>query len=102
MYGSPYNAIIEDYIRWVNIRIEMLGGLFATSLAAYLVYGQRVRAADTGFSLTMAGKSLDCACWIDVLLTRVTPVTFSGMILWWVRYFSEFQVQGKPFKTECV
>ena len=41
--------------RWVSIRIEALGSLFASCLAAYLVYGTRARAANTGFSLNMAG-----------------------------------------------
>lgn len=42
--------------RWICIRIESLGGLFASSLAAYLIYGSGVAASDTGFSLTMAGE----------------------------------------------
>ena len=41
--------------RWVSIRIEALGSLFAACLAAYLVYGSNARAANTGFSLNMAG-----------------------------------------------
>lgn len=47
--------------RWICIRIESLGGLFAASLAAYLIYGGRVEASDTGFSLTMAGTT-SCSC----------------------------------------
>ena len=41
--------------RWVSIRIEALGAFFAACLAAYLVYGSKARAANTGFSLNMAG-----------------------------------------------
>lgn len=41
--------------RWVSIRIDVLGGLFAASLAAYLVYFQSDIAATAGFSLNMAG-----------------------------------------------
>lgn len=41
--------------RWVCIRIESLAGFFAAGLAAYLVYGGGVTAANTGFALTMAG-----------------------------------------------
>jgi hypothetical protein len=42
--------------RWVCVRIDALGGLFAAGLAAYLIYGQRLSSsADTGFSITMAG-----------------------------------------------
>lgn len=48
------DADIDD--RWVCIRIETLAGLFASALAAYLVYWGGVNASNTGFSLTMAGK----------------------------------------------
>ena len=41
--------------RWVSVRIEALGALFASCLAAYIVYGTDARAANTGFSLNMAG-----------------------------------------------
>ncbi|KAG8684445.1 hypothetical protein FRC11_012098, partial [Ceratobasidium sp. 423] len=50
--------------RWICIRMDALGGLFAAGLAAYLVYYHTsVDASDTGFSLNMA-------------------VAFSGGILW--------------------
>ena len=50
--------------RWICIRMDALGGLFAAGLAAYMVYYRTsVDASDTGFSLTMA-------------------VTFSGGIIW--------------------
>ncbi|KAI0697137.1 multidrug resistance-associated ABC transporter [Cytidiella melzeri] len=65
--------------RWVCIRIESLAGLFAAALATYLVYGGRVNASNTGFSLTMA-------------------VGFSNMILWWVRILNEFEVSGNSLE----
>ncbi|KAH9053585.1 hypothetical protein EDB87DRAFT_1825596 [Lactarius vividus] len=42
--------------RWISLRIEFLGGLFAAGLAAYMVYVPHDRSLplDTGFSLTMA------------------------------------------------
>lgn len=46
--------------RWVSIRIDALGALFASCLAAYLVYGSSARAAHTGFSLNMAGACIAC------------------------------------------
>jgi ABC-type multidrug transport system fused ATPase/permease subunit len=62
--------------RWVCVRIDGLGGLFAAGLAGYLVYGQPLStAANSGFSITMA-------------------VMFSSMILWWVRSLNEFEVSG--------
>ncbi|KAI0832850.1 multidrug resistance-associated ABC transporter [Trametes gibbosa] len=65
--------------RWVSIRIEALGALFAACLAAYLVYGSHARAANTGFSLNMA-------------------VGFSSMILWWIRILNEFEVSGNSLE----
>lgn len=42
--------------RWVSLRVDILGGLFAAGLAAYLIYvpNERALPSDTGFSLTMA------------------------------------------------
>jgi hypothetical protein len=39
--------------RWVAVRLELLGTLFTTALAAYLVYSQKQEASNAGFSLTM-------------------------------------------------
>ncbi|KAH9984900.1 hypothetical protein BJV77DRAFT_1035217 [Russula vinacea] len=60
--------------RWISLRVDFLGGLFAACLAAYLIYvpNERVRSSDIGFSLTMA-------------------IGFSGLILWWVRIFNDFE-----------
>ena len=57
------------------MRIDVLGAVFTTSLASYLVYGPSVGAGNTGFSLNMV-------------------IEFCAMILWWVRVFNEFEVQG--------
>ncbi|KII86823.1 hypothetical protein PLICRDRAFT_700101 [Plicaturopsis crispa FD-325 SS-3] len=60
--------------------VDALGGLFAASLAAYLVYGPKaVSASNTGFSLTMA-------------------IGFSSIILWWVRALNDFEVQGNSLE----
>lgn len=61
--------------RWVTIRIDMLGGLFAAVLAAFIVYGAELDASTAGFALSQA-------------------VSFSTMILWWVRMVNEMEVQG--------
>ncbi|KAG6919579.1 hypothetical protein DXG01_004242 [Tephrocybe rancida] len=65
--------------RWICIRIDAIGSLFAASLATYLVYFQNQKASNAGFSLNMA-------------------VGFSGMILWWVRVFNDFEVQGNSLE----
>ena len=60
---------------WITVRIDALGATFTAALAAYLVYGPNVGAADTGFSLNMA-------------------VGFASVVLWLVRLFNEFEVQA--------
>ncbi|KAI0068087.1 hypothetical protein BV25DRAFT_1834393 [Artomyces pyxidatus] len=72
--------------RWVSLRIDILGGLFAAALGAYLIYGPgsgKALPSDTGFSLTMA-------------------VGFSGLILWWVRVLNDFEVQGNRDSLERI
>ncbi|KAH8986098.1 hypothetical protein EDB92DRAFT_1818411 [Lactarius akahatsu] len=73
--------------RWINLRTDFLGGLFAASLAAYLIYlpNERSLPSDTGFSLTMARF----------------PVGFSGLILWWVRNLNNFEVTSED-SLSCV
>ncbi|KAJ6574743.1 P-loop containing nucleoside triphosphate hydrolase protein [Mycena capillaripes] len=65
--------------RWVCIRIDVLGGLFAASLAYYLIYFQSHSPSNIGFSLNMA-------------------IGFSGMILWWVRVLNDFEIQGNSLE----
>ncbi|KZT67108.1 multidrug resistance-associated ABC transporter [Daedalea quercina L-15889] len=64
---------------WVDIRINALGAVYATALAAYLVYGKSITASNTGFSLNMA-------------------VGFSSMIFWWIRVFNELEVSGNSLE----
>ncbi|KAI0052512.1 hypothetical protein FA95DRAFT_1675194 [Auriscalpium vulgare] len=68
--------------RWISLRIDILGGVFASALGAWLIYGPQGSTAlpsNTGFSLTMA-------------------VGFSGMILWWVRILNDFEIQGNSLE----
>lgn len=48
----------ESLRRWISLRLDVLGGLFTSGLAAYLVYVANVQASDIGFSLNMAGMCL--------------------------------------------
>ena len=57
------------------MRIDVLGAVFTTALASYLVYGPSVGAGNTGFSLNMV-------------------VEFCSMILWCVRFYNDFEVQS--------
>ncbi|KAJ7758122.1 hypothetical protein DFH07DRAFT_818757 [Mycena maculata] len=61
--------------RWISVRIDLLGSLFAAGLATYLVYIKPTKAGDAGFLINMA-------------------VTFTSMLLWVVRIVNEFEVQG--------
>ncbi|KAJ7101009.1 hypothetical protein C8R43DRAFT_1141277 [Mycena crocata] len=65
--------------RWICVRIDVLGGLFAASLAYYLIYFQSHSPSNIGFSLNMA-------------------IGFSGMILWWVRVLNDFEIQGNSLE----
>ncbi|KAG2065985.1 P-loop containing nucleoside triphosphate hydrolase protein [Suillus decipiens] len=66
--------------RWVFARIDIISGGFSAGLATYLVYGRGVHeASNIGFSLNMA-------------------VSFSAMILWWVRTFNEVEVSGNSLE----
>ncbi|KXN81115.1 ATP-binding cassette transporter abc4 [Leucoagaricus sp. SymC.cos] len=65
--------------RWVCIRIDTISGLFAAGLGAYLVYFKSHSPSNVGFSLNMASE-------------------FDSMILWWIRNFNEFEVQGNSLE----
>ncbi|EUC62287.1 P-loop nucleoside triphosphate hydrolase, partial [Rhizoctonia solani AG-3 Rhs1AP] len=71
---------LQNLNRWICIRMDALGGLFAAGLASYLVYYHTsADASNTGFSLNMA-------------------VTFSGIIIWWVRVLNDFEIQGNSLE----
>lgn len=42
--------------------MDLIGNVFASSLAAYLVYGSRLSASNTGFSLNMASEYICTLC----------------------------------------
>ncbi|CAK5284005.1 unnamed protein product [Mycena citricolor] len=65
--------------RWISVRVDFLGSLFSATLAAYLVYGKHTNAGDTGFLINMA-------------------ITFTQMLLWAVRIFNDFEVQGNSLE----
>lgn len=69
--------------RWVCVRVDAIGGLFAAGLATYLVYFKSPGASNTGFSLNMA-------------------VGFSGMILWWIQRLNELEVQGNRYAEDMI
>lgn len=65
--------------RWIATRIDLLGNLYFAALACYLVYGPHIGASNSGFSLNMAAD-------------------FSMLVLVWVRYFNDFEVQANRYE----
>ncbi|VDC02108.1 unnamed protein product [Peniophora sp. CBMAI 1063] len=83
---------LEEYIRcsrmyynlscWIGIRTDVLGGFFSSSIGAYFVYGPAsatIGASNVGFALSMA-------------------IGFSGMILYCVQFYNDFEVQGNSLE----
>ncbi|EIW53710.1 P-loop containing nucleoside triphosphate hydrolase protein [Trametes versicolor FP-101664 SS1] len=73
-YSRVY-VMHENFNRWISVRMDFTGTVFASTLAAYIVYGSRLSASDTGFSIN-------------------TATALSGMIFYVVRYLNMFEVQG--------
>lgn len=69
------NRLMGSLNRWIGARIDLLGTVYFTGLAAYLIYGPYIGASDTGFILNTASD-------------------FSLMILLWVRFFNDFEVEA--------
>ncbi len=66
--------------RWIAIRMDSLGGLFAGIVAAWLVYGGTFSAGTVGFTLTLISA-------------------FSGMLVSWIRLINEAEVQANRYDT---
>ncbi|KAJ7461841.1 hypothetical protein B0H11DRAFT_117745 [Mycena galericulata] len=71
--------ILANLDRWVGVRLAAVGNLLAAILATYLVYFERERANNVGFSLNMAAG-------------------FSIRILYWVRLWNDVQIQGNSLE----
>ncbi|KAF7305977.1 ATP-binding cassette transporter [Mycena chlorophos] len=65
--------------RWITVRTDVLGGVFASSLAFYVVYLKHERAYNIGFSLNMA-------------------LGFAELILYMVRMLNMFETQGNSLE----
>ncbi|KAG8908974.1 hypothetical protein FRB99_000077 [Tulasnella sp. 403] len=78
-YYSRSARLVYNLNRWICVRIDGLGGLFAAALAAYLIYGRKVDPSTTGFSLSMA-------------------LSFTGMLLWAIRLLNDFEVQANSLE----
>ncbi|KAJ7211367.1 hypothetical protein GGX14DRAFT_534690 [Mycena pura] len=67
--------ILNNLDRWVAVRLAVVGNGLIAILALYLVYFEKERANNVGFSLNMAAG-------------------FSMRILYWVRIWNDVQIQG--------
>nr|GAT43190.1 ATP-binding cassette transporter [Mycena chlorophos] len=65
--------------RWVSVRVDILGGILSSGLAAYLVYIRPTSAGDMGFVINMC-------------------MTATQMLLWAVRLLNDFEVQGNSLE----
>lgn len=75
------DPIFYDLHRWTSIRTDALAGLFTSSQAFYLVYGRgpNMSSANMGLSVAMA-------------------VSFSSMILVWVRIFDAVELHENKLR----
>ncbi|KZP21077.1 P-loop containing nucleoside triphosphate hydrolase protein [Athelia psychrophila] len=67
---------------WIALRIDVMGAVFTTSLASYLVYSPlagHLSAAEAGFSLNLAAS-------------------FSFLVLWWVKCLNEFEISSSSLE----
>ena len=56
MYIKFRSLVLTDsHSSWVVVRLDFIGILYTTALAAYLTYVAYLSASDAGFSLNMAG-----------------------------------------------
>lgn len=65
---------LYDTNRWIAVRVETLGGLFAGSVSVYFIYGSNMSAGYIGFTLSML-------------------VNFSRLVLIWVRVYNDFELK---------
>ncbi|KAJ7172815.1 hypothetical protein C8R43DRAFT_1208856 [Mycena crocata] len=62
---------LSNLDRWVGVRLAAVGNIVAAVLATYLVYFQRTKANNVGFSLNMASMfSMRILFWVKSLLER--------------------------------
>ncbi|KAL5499199.1 hypothetical protein ACEPAH_1717 [Sanghuangporus vaninii] len=68
-----------DINRWISIRMDSLGAIFAGVVAAYLAYGSKLSAGYAGFTLSIV-------------------LSFSRQILFWVRIYNLVEIQANSLE----
>jgi hypothetical protein len=69
-----YHIILNWILRWIAVRIEVIGGLFSGIIASWLIYGTAKSSSAIGFAI--------------VLLNN-----FNRQLLLSVRMYNELEVQ---------
>ncbi|KAG5644694.1 hypothetical protein DXG03_007917 [Asterophora parasitica] len=78
---SRASRVFNDLARWIAVRVEALGGIFAAVLGAYFVYGP-----DTGISTSNSAFTLTLA------------VVFGRIVLNFVQILNMFEVNGNSLE----
>ena len=64
-----------DINRWISVRIDTLGGIFAAAVSAYFVYASGITAGYAGFTLSLV-------------------LDLSRQVLFWVRIYNLLEIEG--------
>lgn len=72
---SRIRSLVNGLFRWLGVRVDLLGNLYLTGLACYLLYGPYIGASNTGFTLNVA-------------------TDFSTLLLSWLTFFNSLEIQA--------
>lgn len=100
MIGSSFaTPATHCFSRWLGIRIDMISGIFAGSLAFYLIYGvSKPDPSSVGFTMAMAGTPHD-AITLSQTTKHVLIVSFTDMAVMCVRIYNEFESTSIPLSS---
>ncbi|KAF5324167.1 hypothetical protein D9619_011325 [Psilocybe cf. subviscida] len=76
---SQTTRLMNGLFRWLGVRIDLLGNLYLTGVACYLVYGPHIGASNTGFTLNVA-------------------TDFSMLLLSWLTFFNNLGIQANSLE----
>ncbi|EIM80350.1 P-loop containing nucleoside triphosphate hydrolase protein [Stereum hirsutum FP-91666 SS1] len=74
------NRVFNDLSKWISIRVNGMGSMFAAALGFYYVYGHtNVNTSNAAFTLTLA-------------------FSFGQQIIWFVQQLNQFEVNGNSLE----
>lgn len=99
------NRVFNDLNRWIGIRVNALGGLFACFLGIYFVYGNPgVNTSNTAFTLStpcsLAPFQMEMSdfCFLVMMMMIAMAVGFGQLILFFVQMLNMFEVNGNSLE----